>query len=33
MDVILTLAIGLVLVFIGALVYVTRRPSGLKNDF
>ena len=33
MDVILILAIGLVLVFIGALVYVKRRPPGLKNDF
>ena len=32
MDVILILAIVLVLVFIGALIYVKRRPAGWGND-
>lgn len=33
MDVILILALVLVLVFIGALIYVKRRPAGWGNLF
>lgn len=33
MDVVLIIAIVLVLVFIGALIYVKRRPAGSENEF